>query len=170
MSALENSIPIFAGEFVHALDKKKRVTIPARWRSGKFDKAADKADNGDKATKGDEYYLVRSSTGKFLKAMPPKEFQKVRDEVNGRAELSAQQKANMLKMFAAQAQHVVLDSQGRIVIPEPMGSEVGLVEDSDAVLVGAMDTFELWNKAAWEQHKLEQRDSYQAIIATYLGI
>jgi hypothetical protein len=31
------SQPIFAGEFRHALDAKKRVTIPARWRSGEVD-------------------------------------------------------------------------------------------------------------------------------------
>ena len=49
------ALPIFSGEFRHALDDKNRITIPSRWRQGE----------------SDEFFVVPNPAKPCLTAMPP---------------------------------------------------------------------------------------------------
>jgi len=50
----------------------------------------------------------------------------------------------VLKRFiGSQSEQVALDKGGRVCLPEQMAKEAGLVKD--AVLVGLLDRFEIWN-------------------------
>jgi MraZ protein len=65
---------------------------------------------------------------------------------------SSDKKARMLKryMFSG-AYELEFDSQGRTILPKTLMEYSKLKEDSEVILIGAGDHFEIWNKSLWEQ-------------------
>ena len=53
--------------------------------------------------------------------------------------------------LATAAQSAIFDTQGRIMVKEKLREAAGLKKD--AMLVGRLDHFEIWDKAAWEKQK-----------------
>ena len=121
----------YAGTFRHFMDSKHRVTIPARWRQ-----------EGDE----EQFYLMPSPDGIFLYALPPSEFQKgLRDHQQRPAHPRAGP-ARFARHFFSQAQHCVVDRQGRLLLPDEFRRQAGL--EAELVLVGTYDRFEVWNPDA----------------------
>ena len=60
----------------------------------------------------------------------------------------------VLKRFIGSGSvQVALDKAGRICLPEEMAKAAGLEIGDDAVLVGLLDRFEIWNAARFEKVK-----------------
>jgi MraZ protein len=58
-------------------------------------------------------------------------------------------KAQALRhLIGRKSDRVVLDRAGRICLPESMAKAAGI--DAEAVLVGLVDRFEIWNPARYE--------------------
>jgi MraZ protein len=102
METPHQGLPIFAGEFRHAMDAKNRVTIPARWRRGEVD----------------EFFAIPDLENGFLMMMPPEVMQEVAVRVEGDPRLHAQEKRRFIRQFYSRAQHLTTDKQGRLVLPD----------------------------------------------------
>ncbi len=148
MSSAQNSQPIFSGEVCHALDGKNRVTIPSRWRNGNADVA-------------DEFFLMPDRTGTFVRAMPPAQFSAAAERAAANPAVTAKDHAVFLRHFYSRSQHVAVDKQGRLLVPEEYCQKANL--RGEIVLVGARDTFELWNKEAWEATKQNEQSTFDRI-------
>lgn len=142
---------LFSGEFCHALDGKNRVTIPSVWR----------------ATEADEFFMISDSNGTCLRVMPPDRFRAVADQVSAIPNVSAQEQRAFLRQFYSRAQRVVADKQGRLVVPEEYCQRFKLHDE--IMLVGAHDTFEVWNCDAWKATQQTETPTY-ARVAGLLGI
>jgi len=151
MKLPQDSSPIFSGEFCHALDPKTRVTIPARWRS----------------SEADEFHVVASPSGQFLRVMPPAEFRAVGERVESNPAISLKQRQEFKRQFYSQSQSVVTDKQGRMLVPEALGKRVGL--QGEVVLVGMHETFELWSPSAWAAAKRSEEATF-AEVAELIGL
>jgi len=136
MATSLNSLPIFSGEFRHALDGKNRVTIPACWR------------NED----SDEFFVIVNPSHGCLTAMPPAVFMSIGEEAKARYEPSKLQ--DFIRKLYARAIRVTTDKQGRLLLNEEQCKQAGL--HGDMVLAGARDRFEIWNPASWT--KFQQAD------------
>jgi MraZ protein len=130
---------IFAGEFRHSLDGKNRLTIPARWRKGE----------------ADEFFLVPHHEHNCLVAMPPEEFQQVRE--NARS-LPPQKQAAFLRLFASRTSQATADKQGRLLLIEDQCKQAGL--KSEVVVVGMVTRFEIWSPVAWAKYQRDEAPSY----------
>ena len=142
----------YAGTFRHAMDGKHRVTIPARWRHG-----------GDE----EQFYLMPSPDGTFLYALPPSEFQKVYETINSDPRIPAQDRRRFARHFFSQAQHCVVDRQGRLLLPDEFRRQAGL--ESELVLVGTYDRFEVWNPERWERTRTNETSTFQQ-VASLIGL
>ena len=151
MEHARKKTPIFSGEFRHALDPKNRVTIPARWRDGE----------------SEEFYLMVDRTRRFVRVMPPEQFRAVGEKLEANTQVDAQQKAAFRRWFYSSSRHVVSDKQGRLLVPEDLGREIGL--EAEVVLVGAYETFELWSPAALQVVQATEKASSEA-VAELLGL
>ena len=138
-----NSAPIFSGEFRHALDGKNRVTIPSAWRSGE----------------ADEFFLVPGRTGSFLKVMPPVQFRAAAERA--KMEVPAKEYSIFLRHFYSRSQHVAADKQGRLLIPDEFCQKANL--RGEIVLIGALDTFEMWNSEAWSATQKDEEAIYEKV-------
>jgi MraZ protein len=144
MPSLPKSEPIFSGAFRHALDGKKRVTIPSRWRGG-----------------GDEFFLQPHHKHRCLIAIPPVEFQEIREKALQR--LPAEKQADFLRQFGSRSLHCTLDKQGRLLLSDDQCRAAGL--QGEVVLVGLVGRFEVWNPEAWTAHSKQQDTDYKEVAS-----
>jgi MraZ protein len=129
----------FVGEFRHALDPKRRVTIPSEWR----------------AVVGppDEMFVLPSTKRRCLVLRPARDMGRVMERLRGLpAQAADAQKARMI--LASQAQRLTWDGQGRIRVRDGLldFAEIGKA----AVLVGNFDSFALWSPERWAEYNQPQ--------------
>jgi MraZ protein len=145
METPQHGLPIFAGEFRHAMDAKNRVTIPARWRRGELD----------------EFFAIPDLENGFLMMM------EVAIRVEGDPRLSAQEKRRFIRQFYSRAQHLTTDKQGRLVLPDEHCRQLRLKQE--VVLVGGHSRFEVWNPDTWKKTLDEETPTFQHVLGM-LGV
>ena len=129
--------PIFYNSFYrHGVDEKRRVQVPAKWRPN----------NGEirftlilwpKGTQQEACLLV----------LPPQVWVALALKLN--AMPFADPKAEALRrLVGKKSDGVALDKVGRICLPEAMAKAVAI--GKEAVLVGLVDRFQIWNPERYE--------------------
>jgi MraZ protein len=131
---------LFLGEYLHSVDGKGRVAVPARFRS--------KIERGAVLTRGIEPCL-------YVYPMETWE-QKARELET--AHLDARQRRVVERRLFAPAFDVELDAQGRLLVPPKLRHYAGL--NGEATIIGARDRFELWSTERWQAYteELEAED------------
>ncbi len=121
------------GEFTHALDDKKRISLPSRFRK----------EVGAKI-------VVTYGLDKCLWLFPMKAWEKISDKL---ANLGLGQGGNrqFTRAMFGGAGEIEVDSAGRILLPEYLCDHADL--KSKVVFVGIHDRVELWNERQWLMHK-----------------
>jgi len=147
MANSSNSLPIFSGEFRHALDGKNRVTIPSCWREDD----------------SDEFFIFLSPTHGCLTAMPPRIFTTIAEEAKARYEPAKRQ--DFIRQFYARAKRVAIDKQGRLLLNEEQCKQAGL--RGDTVLAGASDRFEIWSPANWAKFQAGQKTNFEEVAKEF---
>ena len=123
----------------HGLDDKRRVQIPAKWRSAESEILT----------------LVIWPKGIMLEAcllvLPPREWDALVQKV--KAMPFADPNAETLRrLLGTKSDRVTLDKGGRICLPETMAKAAAI--DKEAVLVGLLDRFQIWNPERYETARL----------------
>ena len=152
MTLETSSLPTFAGEFVHGVDPKGRVTIPSDWRF---------------RLEGETYFLVVDRTRTFLHAMPPEQFTAIATKVENDASIPPAERAVFLHHFFSRATKVETDKQGRLLLPEKARKDLGL--NDNVVLVGSNKTFKLFSKERWEKTQQAEEDIFKR-VAEAVGV
>ncbi|HWF18255.1 MAG TPA: hypothetical protein VG754_03265 [Verrucomicrobiae bacterium] len=136
MPSTDNETIHYTSLFRHGVDEKRRVQIPAKWRPSEPDV---------------EFTLILWPNGgqpdANLLVLPPTEMKALAEKI--RTMSSADPKASALRrLIGSKSASVALDKAGRICIPDTMAKAVGI--ENDAVLVGLVDRFEIWNPERYE--------------------
>jgi MraZ protein len=119
----------YTDSFGHAFDLKGRITVPSEWRTEAFEKSLFVLPSSDKC--------VRVYPASWLARLQEEVSQlKIADPMRVRAET-----------LASIAQSATWDQQGRMMVKEKLRQGAGLKKD--AVLVGRLDHFQIWDKAVW---------------------
>jgi MraZ protein len=119
----------------HGVDEKRRVQVPAKWRSAKQEVLT----------------LIlwprTSMDDACLLALPPREWLALVDKLKAMPfhEANAQALRNLIGRMS---DRVTLDRAGRICLPESMMKAANIQEE--AVLAGMVDRFALWSPARYE--------------------
>jgi MraZ protein len=125
---------MFLGEFLHSLDPKGRLILPARFR--------------DLLSQA----YVTSEMDGCLALWAPTEFQARAAEMKNLAKGTPVERS-MSRVFFAGAQEASPDRQGRIAIPGSLRQFAGLSEERQVVVTGAWDHVEIWDVEVWERAK-----------------
>jgi MraZ protein len=140
--------PMLLGEYQHTLDIKGRMAIPAKFR--------EKLNAGAIITRGiDDCLFVFGNEewdalAKKLIALPLA-------QANSRA---------FVRLMLAGASDVVLDNQGRILIPDYLRKYAGLKKE--VIVAGLYNRIEIWDETAWNNYKLKTETASEE-IAEKLG-
>ena len=124
--------------YSHGVDEKRRVAIPAKWRPTDADV---------------EFTLIlwpKSKEGPCLRVLPPKEMAQLMEFID--AMPNTDPNKTVLKRFiGSESVQLVCDKAGRICLPEEMAKAAGITDE--AMLVGLLDRFEIWNPKRYEKVK-----------------
>jgi MraZ protein len=132
---------MFLGEFVHAIDEKGRLTIPAKFR-------ADLASG----------LVVTRGIDRCLAIYPLEEWERLAGRVSALPMTDRRARAFRRLVFAS-ASDAVPDKQGRMLIPPRLREYASL--DGEAVVTGLDTYIEVWNPDAWagERERVEGDDA-----------
>jgi MraZ protein len=122
----------------HGVDEKRRVQIPAKWRP---------------TTPGTEFTLIvwpKYEVGPCLRVLPPKEMAELMQALDAMPN-GDRNKTILKRIIGSESVQVTLDKAGRICLPEEMATAAGIKDE--AVLVGLLDRFEIWNPERHEKIK-----------------
>jgi len=122
-------VPNFHGNFPYGLDTNRRVMVPAIWRPKK---------PGVLFTvilwpiKAEEYLLV----------LPPERWKVMLDKLKTKS-LQDKRVASFERSLGSTSAQLTLDRVGRFCLPEHLTRPAGI--EKQAVFVGRLDKFEIWN-------------------------
>lgn len=122
----------------HGVDEKRRVQIPSKWRP---------------TTPGTELTLIvwpKYEVGTCLRVLPPKEMAELMQSLDAMPN-DDKNKTILKRIIGSESVQVTLDKAGRICLPEEMAEAAGI--KNEAVLVGLLDRFEIWNPSRHEKIK-----------------
>jgi MraZ protein len=124
--------------YPHGVDEKRRVQIPAKWRP---------EEDGTELT---VILWPKHQAGACLRVLPPAEMAKMKADIDAMPN-SDPQKVVLKRFIGSQSTQVTLDKAGRICLPEEMAQAAAIKDE--AMLVGLLDRFEIWNPARYENVK-----------------
>jgi MraZ protein len=130
-------VPIYYNStFKHGVDEKRRLQIPAKWRPDQ---------------EGTELTIVvwpKHQAGTCLRVLPPAKMAKLAADIEALPN-GDPNKTILKRSVGSKSVQVALDKAGRICLPDEMAGAAGI--KGEAVLVGLIDLFEIWNPARHEQ-------------------
>ncbi len=142
---------MFFGTFEHTLDKKARISLPARFReilSGQYDGRLVVTTNMDPEVQCLTIYPVRlwkDFVGDILALSPFKP-----DVVR------------LKRLVVASACEAAMDKQGRVLIPPHLRKYADL--EHEAVWAGMGGSIELWNRDLWKREHEDIRKDLRRIV------
>ena len=117
---------VFVGTFTHAVDDKKRVSIPAKWRA---------------AASGSNEFCVLPDPKRHLLVLPQPVVEKMMEKAD---EMSlGDDRRDILRVIAAEGHTTPCDKTGRVVLTDALLQHAGIT--NEAVLVGVLNKFEIWS-------------------------
>ena len=130
------------GEHRYQMDPKGRISLPSKFRES--------LRAGVHLTLGQEGCIY---------VFAPDEWSKEKQRVEERA-LANQSNRGYTRVFFGNAEHVDLDTQGRLVIPRRLREKVGLRRE--VAVIGVSDRLEIWDSGEWERYAADQEASYKS--------
>lgn len=131
---------MFIGEYLHILDPKNRVSLPAKFRK----------DLGRAVvmTRGLDHCLFV-----YPKTAWAKEAQSRVAHAGGTAAARG-----LARLFLAGAMEAEVDKAGRVLIPDHLKKFAGL--NSKAIIAGVANRVEIWDETSWKKYTTEiERDA-----------
>ena len=124
---------MFVGEYIHSIDDKGRLSIPAKMRRD--------LDEGAVVTRGIDNCLF---------VYPKNEWLKLAEKIAA-LPLSDPRARSFSRLMLAGAMEVVFDKLGRILLPSYLRDYATL--KGEVVVAGVFNRVEIWHKTAWETYK-----------------
>jgi len=121
------------GEFRHTIDGKKRISLPAKFRS----------EMGKKV-------VVAPGLDKCLWVFTVKQWQQISEKLSQSSLLQSDTRSFSRYMLGL-ASETDVDSIGRILVPEFLISRADL--KTKVAVIGVQNRVEIWNEKAWEDYK-----------------
>ena len=142
MAATETiSVPVvppvtYNGQFIHGLDEKRRLQVPAKWRpaSGEMQWTALLWPKG-------------GVQGVFLNVLTVETYNRVMSKLNA-ASMHDENASSVMRYFSRNSGDLILDKAGRVVVPENLAKQAGV--GKEAIMVGMWERFEIWSPERYQ--------------------
>jgi len=135
MSDAPNKKIYFNSRYLHGVDEKRRLQIPAKWRSD---------------TDGVDFTVIvcpKHQAGTCLRVLPLEKLEKLVAEIEAMPN-SDPRKDVLRRVVGCNSEQVTVDKAGRICLPEEMARAAGIKHE--ALLVGMLEQFEIWEPARYK--------------------
>lgn len=140
---------MFLGRYTHTIDDKGRLIVPVRFR--------ELLDRGAYVTQGFDNNLM---------VLTAATFDQIYTNVN-QLSLTDPAARQLRRFIFSAAERIEVDKIGRILLPQFLRELAHL--ESDVILVGVADYFEIWSPEQWSRQNemLQDADANQARFAAF---
>jgi MraZ protein len=136
--AKANGRTYYNSRFQHGIDQKRRIQIPAKWRP---------EEDGTELT---VIIWPQHQAGVCLRVLPPEEMAQLMADLDALPN-GDPKKVVLKRIIGSESVQVPLDKAGRICLSDEMVKAAGL--KGEAMLVGLLDRFEIWNPETYAKVK-----------------
>jgi len=141
---------MFMGEYLHTIDGKGRLFVPAKFREALGEKFI--------ATKGLEHCLF---------VYPPAEWTALEERLRSLPFTQPDVRA-FVRFFFSGATECEVDKQGRILLPANLREYAQL--EKDVVFVGVSSRVEIWSQTLWAEYSQQAEASYVQAAASLVNL
>jgi transcriptional regulator MraZ len=146
---------MFRGRFVHTIDSKNRMSLPAGFRS-ELQRRSDRPP-------------ILTNAHQCLELHPFEDWQVFEERIVGIATIDPEAQA-YARMMVSGAVECPIDKQGRILVPQHLREYAGL--ERDVTVAGVGPKIELWNSARFETNLIQTQARFEEMaisLAAKLG-
>ncbi|HWR05362.1 division/cell wall cluster transcriptional repressor MraZ [Sporomusa sp.] len=143
---------MFMGEYLHTIDNKGRLILPAKFREGLG-----------------EAFIATKGLDNCLFVYTRNEWAILEDKLK-KLPLAKPEARAFVRFFFSGAAELECDKQGRVLVPPNLRDHAKL--DKDVVVIGVSTRIEIWDKAAWDEYNQQVSPTVAEIAETLadLGI
>lgn len=138
---------MFYGEYVHNLDRKGRLILPAKIRESA------------KANFVEKFYLTRG-LDKCLFMLGEEEWRMQEGRFKSMS-FTKQEARKFNRIFFSGAVEIIPDKQGRILIPQYLKDFANIKKE--VVIIGVSNRIEIWSKNTWQDFYGSSKDTFEDI-------
>lgn len=138
------------GEFAHNIDRKGRLTMPAKFRE----------DLGERV-------VVNRGLDGCLYVYTMSQWETVYEKLSKLPSANKDARA-FQRLMLSKASECELDSMGRINIPASLVALAGL--EKECLIVGVANHLEIWAKDKWEKMEEEQAENFEEAAENLAGL
>jgi MraZ protein len=137
----------FKGSYLHSIDNKGRINLPAKLRKYVSPDANDT-------------FIVTRGFEKCIVIYPLDEWS-IYEKTIRDLPTSDPGSRFVTRVLLQYAQECQLDAQARIMLPQQLISFAGI--QNDALILGVLERIEIWNPELYDTYVREQQESYAEI-------
>ena len=145
---------MFYGEYLHSIDRKGRIILPAKIRD---------------AAKGhfiEKFYVTRG-LDKCLFMFSEEEWRTQENKFKA-VSFTKQQARTFNRLYFSGAVEIVPDRQGRMLLPQYLKDFAGIKKD--VMIVGVSNRIEIWAKDQWQEFYGNSRQSFEDIAEKLMDV
>ncbi|MFA4889313.1 MAG: division/cell wall cluster transcriptional repressor MraZ [Candidatus Omnitrophota bacterium] len=145
---------MFYGEYIHSIDRKGRIILPAKFRE------AAKAHFIEK-------FFVTRGLDKCLFMLSEEEWRTQENKFKS-IPFTKQESRTFNRLYFSGAVEAAFDTQGRILLPQYLKDFAEIKKD--VVLVGVSNRIEIWAKDKWQEFYGNSRQSFEEIAEKLMDV
>ncbi len=134
---------MFMGEYRHNTDSKGRIIVPARFRD----------------ELGNLLILTKGLDG-CITVYTPKQWERIIEQLYQLPNTKKESRM-YIHMVTSKAAECEVDSAGRILIPQNLLEEAGIVKE--CVVLGVADHVEIWSSPRWDAYSALASEAFESV-------
>ncbi len=126
----------YKGFHPYKMDPKFRVSIPPLWRP----------------VAGEPLFLLYSTQHdmSLVRVLSQEAYAEKVALIRGSDEMTPKEKSDMLGTLAMLSHEASLNDQGKLLVPKDLSEKAGITAESEVMLVGRGNFFQIWNRSTFE--------------------
>lgn len=143
---------MFYGEYLHGIDRKGRIILPARFRDVYKEHGVEK-------------FFVTRGLDKCLFMFAEEEWRSQEQKFKNMP-FTKQETRSFNRLFFSGAIEVIPDKQGRFIIPQYLKDYAHIKKDS--IIIGVSNRIEIWDTKMWQDFYSNSSQSFEKIAENIL--
>lgn len=138
---------MFYGEYEHAIDRKGRLILPAKFREAIKEHYIEK-------------FFITRGLDQCLFMFAEDEWRSQEQKFKAMA-FTKREARRFNRLYFSGACEIVPDKQGRILFPRNLKDFAGI--QKDVVFIGVSNRIEIWSKERWKEFYEASRESFEEV-------
>ena len=151
---MEQSRVMFYGEYLHTIDRKGRLILPAKFRESAKNNFIEK------------FFINRGLDGCLF--MFSEEEWRNQEQKFKSLPITKQQARTFNRLYFSGAVEIIADKQGRILLPGFLKDFAGIKRD--VIIVGVSNRIEIWAKEKWQEFYGNSQPVFEEIAEELMDI